>query len=141
MFQKLSSKLAALVFSVLLVSCGSLKLQETSTEIKAMDKGQKEAGYFNFAIEKNRNQPIEILEVVLIEKETGNRTNMSFTITDLEKKRKLITLAGEENFLIQAKSILDKPLETGFRAEIIYRKGADGKRKVLKVSEISEKAS
>jgi hypothetical protein len=131
-------KLLTIVFvSLLLSSCAGLKLQDSQTDIKATGKGQQEAGYFFFEIEKKRNKPVEIVEVILIEKSNGNRTNLSFTITDPGKTRKLVTLTGEERFLIQAKGLLEKPLETGFRAEVIYRKGADGKRKVLKINNIS----
>lgn len=121
----------AIVALVATNACTPLKIATVNEEITAI-RGNQSAGNFFYEITKKRKNPIEILEVVHIDKATGERKNLSFTLTDTTKKRKLVTLKGETAFIIHAK-LLTNGEPQPHAAEIIYRKGADGKRKTIKV--------
>jgi hypothetical protein len=112
-------------------ACSPMKLATVNEEITAI-KGGQTAGNYYYEITKKRKDPIEILEVIHIDLETGERNNLSFSLFDTTKKRKLLTLKGETAFVIHAKG-LSKGEPKPHRAEIIYKKGADGKRKTIKV--------
>ncbi len=112
-------------------ACSPMKLSSVNEDVTVV-KGKQTAGNYYYEITKKRKDPIEILEVIHVDIATGERKNLSFSLFDTSKKRKLLTLKGETAFVIHAKTLTDgepKP----HRAEIVYKKGADGKRKTIKL--------
>ncbi|MCH8555628.1 MAG: hypothetical protein LAT76_10745 [Schleiferiaceae bacterium] len=127
---------ATLSFVLLTWSCAPLKITETSSELAVVVATKNTVGKYEFIAQKKSNTAVEILEVALLHSENNTRLNLSFSILDVAKKTKLLTLVDETTFVITGKTPNDEALKAYDTALIVYKIGEDGKRKTIRVKNI-----
>jgi len=113
-----------------------LKITEASSELAVVVATKNTVGKYEFIAQKKSNTAVEILEVALLHSENNTRLNLSFSILDVAKKTKLLTLVDETSFVITGKTPNNEDLKAYSTALIVYRIGENGKRKTIRVKNI-----
>ncbi len=130
------TRFALLALTIVLASCGSVKLTDSS--YATVTDANVERDQYMFQFKKKAGAYLEVVEVKLLNSEKGMDQSVPFQVTDTDGKKSILDVKGREAFAVVASKPKGSDSILASSALIAYKTEPEGALKYYTVKKIGQ---